>query len=212
MTQQEQTIQKMLYSANQKDVDLALLMLDKNKGEFDIDEILGIVKIEPGKFLKGEDKKLTIIDDPYYIGKWNVTQGIWKAVMGNNPSSYTDDIRIPVDNFLWNDMLKFLDELKKITGVGYRISTDTEWEYAADGAQFMPIGEDGMPIQDIWAGFNDIKDATKYAWCAENSGGRPHPVGELLPNKAGLYDMSGNYFELVVDEVMDVNDYFKYRV
>jgi formylglycine-generating enzyme required for sulfatase activity len=131
------------------------------------------------------------IDRPYYIGKYEVTQGQWKKVMGTNPSTFqgarvTDDAdRHPVENVTWDDaqaFVKKLNALEKTTA--YRLPTEFEWEYAARaGAQ-----------DDIsWA------DIREQAIAGYNSYTSTHMVGQKKPNAWGLYDTLGNVWEWVQD-------------
>lgn len=194
----EDNIKKLLYSSSFDDAKLAITMIEKRKDDLDLIYIFDMVRIEPGKFYQGENKVLTEIKEPYYISKFMLTQGIWQAIMGDNPSSYKDgDARQPVDNFTLEQMNELFEKLSAFGP--FRLPKDFEWEYAADGAQNMPLDEDGVGIADVYAGFSDINEIEKYAWIAENSDGHPHRVGELLPNKMGIYDMSGNMYELIAD-------------
>ena len=125
--------------------------------------------------------KVTVGD--FYIGKYEVTQAEWKAVMGNNPSKFKGD-DLPVANVSWNDIQKFLKKLNKLTGYTYRLPTEAEWEYAARG------GNKSKGYK--YAGSNDVD---KVAWHYANSGNKTHPVGTKQPNELGIYDMSGNVWE-----------------
>jgi formylglycine-generating enzyme required for sulfatase activity len=124
----------------------------------------------------------------YYIGQTEVTQALWQAVMGNNPSGFKGDMNRPVENVSWNDCQMFVTKLSRMTGQRFRLPKETEWEYAARG---------GNRSNDYkYAGSNNI-DAV--AWYSNNSNGTTHPVATKSSNELGLYDMSGNVWEWVHD-------------
>ena len=124
----------------------------------------------------------------YLIGETEVTQALWMAVMGDNPSSFTGDLQLPVERVSWVDCMEFLDRLNELTGKDYRLPTETEWEYAARGGIF----NQGFK----YAGSNTIDDV---AWYSSNSSGKTHAVRTKVPNELGIYDMSGNVFEWCQD-------------
>lgn len=132
----------------------------------------------------------------FYIGRYLVTQAEWTAVMGKNPSLFIGDGR-PVDSVSWNDAQEFIATLNELTGKGFRLPTEAEWEYAARSGG----------IRERWAGTSDEKQLGDYAWYRENSGERTHLVGRKKPNGAGLYDMSGNLWQWCQDWYGDV--YYK---
>jgi len=119
----------------------------------------------------------------YYIGKYEVTQKLWKAVMGNNPSRFKGDNR-PVEKVSWNDIQTFLKKLNSMTGKHYRLPTEAQWEFAARG------GNKSRGYK--YAGGNSIGSV---AWYSGNSGSKTHNVGGKNPNELGIYDMSGNVWE-----------------
>ena len=123
----------------------------------------------------------------YYIGKYEVTQELWKAVMGSNPSYYKGD-NLPVENVSWNDVQEFLRKLNVMTGKRYRLPTEAEWEFAARG------GNSSRGYK--YSGSNSIGNV---AWYRDNSGDRTHNVGTKSPNELGIYDMSGNVLEWCQD-------------
>ena len=129
----------------------------------------------------------------YYIGKYEVTQAQWKAVMGNNPSSFKGD-NLPVENVSWNDVQEFIRKLNQLTGKSYRLPTEAEWEYAARG------GNNSRGYK--YSGSNNIGSV---AWNYENCGSTTHPVGSKSPNELGIYDMSGNVWEWCQDWYGDYN-------
>ena len=130
--------------------------------------------------------KVTLSD--YYIGKNEVTQELWQAVMGKNPSKFKNNLKNPVEGVSWNDCQKFVKKLNKLTGKNFRLPTEAEWDYAARGGNF----SQGYK----YAGSNNL-DAV--AWYDSNSAGKTHPVGSKHPNELGIYDMSGNVLEWCQD-------------
>jgi formylglycine-generating enzyme required for sulfatase activity len=124
----------------------------------------------------------------FNIGKYEVTQGQWKAVMGDNPSRFKSGDNYPVENVSWNDVQDFLSRLNALTGKNYRLPRETEWEYAARG------GNSSRGYK--YSGSANINDV---AWYDGNSGERTHPVGTKAPNELGIYDMSGNVKEWCQD-------------
>lgn len=125
--------------------------------------------------------------DDFYIGKYEVTQEQWRAVMGSNPSHFIGD-NLPVENVSWDDVQEFIKKLNSITGNTYRLPTEAEWEYAARG------GNKRKGYK--YSGSNKIEDV---AWFDENSGSKTHLVGTKRPNELGIYDMSGNVYEWCQD-------------
>ena len=123
----------------------------------------------------------------FSIGKYEVTQKLWKAVMGTNPSDFKGD-NLPVENVSWNDVQEFIRKLNAKTGKHYRLPTEAEWEYAARGGN--------RSRGYIYSGSNDIGTV---AWYVSNSGSKPHPVGTKVPNELGIYDMTGNVCEWCQD-------------
>ena len=123
----------------------------------------------------------------YYIGKTEVTQELWQAVMGSNPSNFKGD-RKPVECVSWNDCQTFISKLNSLTGKNFRLPTEAEWEFAARGG----IKNKGYK----YSGSNTLADV---AWYEDNSGETTHDVGTKNPNELGLYDMSGNVEELCND-------------
>ena len=153
-----------------------------------------MVVVQGGTFRIGEQHSCSGKKKPvrqvqvksFMISKYEVTQELWEAVMGKNPSKYRNCPRCPVESVSWGDIQTFLKELNTLAGERYRVPTNGEWEYAARGGPHSR----GYP----YAG-SDAPDSV--AWYKKNSGNRPHRVGQKKPNELGLYDMSGNVFEMV---------------
>ena len=120
----------------------------------------------------------------YFIGETEVTQELWYAVMGNNPSNFTRSSRNPVENVSWFDSQAFVQKLNQLTGLRFRLPTEAEWEYAARG------GNKSKGYK--YSGSNRIDDV---AWYNGNSGNVTHEVAKCYPNELGIYDMSGNVWE-----------------
>ncbi len=120
----------------------------------------------------------------FNMGKYEVNQSQWQAVMGSHPSSFKGCGECPVEQVSWNDIQEFIRKLQKLTGKRFRLPTEGEWEFAARG---------GTRSQGYkYAGSNSLGSV---AWYEENSNDNTHPVGQKLPNELGLYDMTGNVWE-----------------
>ncbi|WP_199454592.1 formylglycine-generating enzyme family protein [Vibrio owensii] len=159
-----------------------------------------MVLVEGGSFVMGSDsdsaKKAEtpareVKVDGFYISKFEVTQELFESVMGSS-MSYFQGADIPVNNLSWQQANYFIEKLNELTGESYRLPTEAEWEFAAKG---------GNKSQGFtYAGSNNIADV---AWYADNSKNQAHPVGQKQPNELGLYDMTGNVGEFVIDSYDD---------
>lgn len=161
-----------------------------------------MVKVEAGTFTMGatseqedpyDDHKPThqvTLTRDYYIGKYEVTQSLWKAVMGTNPSSKKGS-NLPVEKVSWNDCQIFIRKLNAITKRKFRLPTEAEWEYAARGGKYSKGYR--------YSGSNTLSDVGWYEGARVNPQNCIHPIGSKQPNELGVYDMSGNVAEWCQD-------------
>ena len=157
-----------------------------------------MVKVEAGSFNMGATPEMqapyevekpvhrVTLTNNYYIGKYEVTQALWKIVMGSNPSGFKGD-NLPVEIVSWNKCQDFISKLNAMTGKRFRLPSEAEWEYAARG------GNKSRGYQ--YSGSNTIGDV---AWYYGNSSST-HAVGTKQPNELGIYDMTGNVSEWCQD-------------
>ena len=154
------------------------------------------VRVPSGEFVMGLDSAESVVNERpltrvrlsagYYLGKYEVTQAQWEAVMGSNPSRFDECGQdCPVERVSWEDVQEYIGRLNALAGEKrYRLPTEAEWEYAARAGT----------SRDHYSGNVD-----SIAWHAGNSGDRTHPVGRKAPNAWGLHDMLGNVSEWVQD-------------
>ncbi|MDX9787115.1 MAG: formylglycine-generating enzyme family protein [Desulfobacterales bacterium] len=159
-----------------------------------------LMLVPAGTFIMGGDWEADQADEnelpkhtvqlkkPFYIGKFAVTQSQWQAVMGQNPSHFIGSDR-PVETVSHSDALVFIKKINKLERPrAYRLPTEAQWEYAARAGS-----------HSTFCFGVDPANLPRYAWYQKNSGGETHPVGRLLPNAWGLYDMHGNVHEWCAD-------------
>ena len=167
----------------------------------DCDDCPEMVVIPAGSFLMGskddpfassrpssdETPQHAVSIKAFSIGKFEVTQEQWFALMGNLPSNFKGRT-LPVEQVSWNDAQAFVKKLSEKTGKQYRLPSEAEWEYAARAGS-----------QTAYTFGDDAQELGRYAWFSQNSDQTTHPVGEKQPNAFGLYDMGGNVWEWTED-------------
>ena len=161
-----------------------------------------LVRVEPGTFRMGANEGDDQADDrekpahqvtltqPYYIATTEVTQELYAAVTGGNPSNFTGEAGLPVETVSYTDAVAFCEQLSELTGRTVTLPTEAQWEYAARG------GHKASATPTLYAG-GDGLDAV--AWWSGNSNSKTHPVAGKSANALGLYDMTGNVFEWCLD-------------
>jgi len=164
----------------------------ENKKDFQPDvssnpDSIAMVFIEGGSFPRegtsgwGNSHWVTVGAHEFYIGKYEVTQGLWKAVMGDAPSEFALDNNLPVERVRCEEAIDFIGRLNAKTGKKYRLPTLNEWEYA------------------FRCGNTTKEYMYSYSNDDEDTGSKPYPVGMKQPNELGIYDIDGNVIEWVID-------------
>jgi len=134
-----------------------------------------------------EKQHTVTISEPFYLGKYELTQAQYEKVMGANPSR-TKGANLPVHNVSWQDADDYCTKLSEKVKRKAQLPTEAQWEYACRAG-----------TTTAYHSGNTIADLSKVGWHAGNSGGKLHPGGELMPNAWGLYDMHGNVAEYCLD-------------
>lgn len=159
-----------------------------------------MVWVEGGEFMMGSDSDTAtkaerparlVRVDGFYLSKFEVTQELFESVMGSSLSFFKDP-QVPVNNLSWQQAVYFVEKLNELTGESYRLPTEAEWEFAARGGN--------LSQGYTYSGSNNIDDV---AWYDGNANNRAQAVGLKMPNELGLYDMTGNVGEFVIDAFDD---------
>jgi formylglycine-generating enzyme required for sulfatase activity len=165
-----------------------------------------MVLIQPGEFDIGADRPLssrpihTVPVEAFYLGRFELTQAQWQALMGSNPSvhqgkAFADAGRMPVEHVSWNDCQVLIKRLnQRVAGGGFRLPTEAEWEYACRAGSDTPP-ERVLLGQFAWYRENSSRQAPGSSSSQSPDAWAPQPVGTKKPNAWGLYDMQGNVSE-----------------
>ncbi|MBQ8607260.1 MAG: formylglycine-generating enzyme family protein [Bacteroidaceae bacterium] len=161
-------------------------MIRVKKGTF----TMGATSEQTGAFSDEKPAHTVTLTSSYYMGETEVTQELYQAVVGSNPSTYSGTQK-PVTDVSWNDCQTFITKLNNLTGLTFRLPTEAEWEYAARG------GSKSKGYQ--YSGSNTIGDVAYYLDNNEFFCSGATNVKSKSPNELGLYDMSGNVSEWCQD-------------
>ncbi|MBR6461151.1 MAG: SUMF1/EgtB/PvdO family nonheme iron enzyme, partial [Verrucomicrobia bacterium] len=178
---------------------------------------LDMIWIEPGTFIMGspedelgrdseETQHKVTLTQGYWMGKYEVTQTQYEAIMGTNPSWRHKGADLPVDDVSWLEAMEFCEKLTAIEraagrlprGYGYTLPTEEQWEYACRAGTTTALNS-GKNLSGEW----ECPEMDEVGWYYCNSNDTTHPVGQKLPNAWGLYDMHGNVEEFCLDEDKD---------
>ncbi len=173
-------------------------VIDKSR-EFEVNGVrFKMIYVEGDSFMMGaadddseayddEKPRHKVMLDGFYMAETPVTQALWEAVMGSNPSFFEGE-NLPMSCISWYDGLRFIKKLNVLTCQQFCLPTEAQWEYAARGGKYSKGYK--------YAGDNDLDSV---AWWGGNSHEQPHDVKQKLPNELGLYDMTGNVSEWCYD-------------
>ena len=200
-----------MISLKEENLNLNLKLDSLSKSNIEIE----MVFVEGGTFQMGsnsgngdEEPVHSVTLSSFNIGKFEVTQAQWKAVMGNNPSNFSGCDNCPIEQVSWNDVQDFIRKLNAQTGKNYRLPTEAEWEYAARGGK--------QSRGYTYSGSNDLSSVAWHnsgtivggvIYHSGNSGGVTHTVGGKQANELGIYDMIGNVWEWCSDWYDKYNSY-----
>ncbi len=151
--------------------------------------VMGSPRCEPGRDPE-EIQHLVTLSKGFYMGKYEVTQAQWSAVMGSNPAYHTDSVNQPVERVSWHDCHAFIGKLNALNQGTFRLPAEAEWEYACRAGTFTAY---------FWGDDPQNTEIGQYAWYLENTERQTFDVGLKLPNPWGLYDICGNVMEWCED-------------